>query len=160
MSRTDSRSIALRTAVLFALVACITVACRQAAPGDPPRLVVLYAPCTVNRDYLTPYNETANYTPALARLAREGVVFERHWTESGQSGIAFASIFSGTQAPGHQVYSHPTLIDESVYLVTEAFAAAGYENFFWGGHGLASGKYGYAQGRRTAKRLCEAAAGR
>lgn len=115
--------------------------------GDvPPRLVLLYAPCTVNRDFLAAYNPFVSYTPNLAKLAGEGVVFRNHWTEAGQSGIAYASIFAGTQAPGHGVFSHPTRIADSVYLITEAFADAGWDTWFWGGHGLASGRQNYAQG--------------
>ncbi|MGE4607543.1 MAG: sulfatase-like hydrolase/transferase [Myxococcota bacterium] len=134
--------------MLTLLVTMLLGAGTSCAPDPPvaPRLVVLFAACTVNRDYLSPYNPDVEFTPALSRVAREGVTFGHHWSEAGQSGIAFASIFSGTQSPGHGVHAHPTWIDDSVHLVTEAFASAGYEPFFWGGHQIASDKYNYAQG--------------
>src|SRR5262245_50661845 len=90
--------------------------------SDPPRLVVLYATCTLNEGFLGPYVNGGvrggtragieglteiRFTPNLDRLAREGIVFERHQTESAQSGIAFASIFTGTQADVHGIYYHP-----------------------------------------------------
>jgi arylsulfatase A-like enzyme len=111
-----------------------------------PRLVVLYAPCTVNRSFLSPYDPNADITPHLEAFARDGVVFERHWSEAGQSGAAFASIFAGAQVPVHGVFAHPSRVDDSVQLVGEAFAEAGYEVFFWGGHPMASGRLNYGQG--------------
>jgi arylsulfatase A-like enzyme len=37
---------------------------------------------TVRRDYLTPYGNNWVQTPALTRLAREGVTFDNHWVGS------------------------------------------------------------------------------
>ncbi len=51
--------------------------------GTPPRLVLLYAPCTVNRSFLSPYDEKVGYTPHLSAFAREAVTFRRHQTEAG-----------------------------------------------------------------------------
>lgn len=111
-----------------------------------PRLVVLYATCTLNKSYLSPYSEAIRFTPELDRFANEGVVFRRHRTEAGQSGPAFASIFSGTQADRHGVFHHPTPLDDELYLVSEAFADAGFETFFWDGHRMASARLNYGQG--------------
>ena len=119
------------------------------AGGDEsadPRLVVLYATCTMNLDYLGAYDATVSFTPNLDAFAEESVVFRRHQSESGQSGISFASIFSGTQAHAHGVYTHPTMLSDDLYVITEAFADAGYEPFFWSGHSMASYDLNYAQG--------------
>lgn len=105
---------------------------------EAPRLVLLYIPCTVNRAYLSPYNESVSYTPAIDAFARDSVVFERHQTEAGQSGIAYASIFSGTHANRHGVYSHPKAMEDSLYVITEAFRDAGYDIWFWSGQGMAT----------------------
>jgi hypothetical protein len=80
-----------------------------AAPQAPPepRLVLLYAPCTVNREYLSPYDPAVDFTPALEAFSRDATVFERNTTESGQSGIAYASLFTGLQAPDHGVWRNP-----------------------------------------------------
>lgn len=115
-------------------------------PADGPRLVLLYATCTVSKDYLAPYDASVGFTPNLAQLAAEGVAFERHQTESGQSGTAFASIFSGAQADRHGVFDHPTWLADDAYLVSEAFAARGYETWFWSGHKAASARLNYGQG--------------
>jgi arylsulfatase A-like enzyme len=85
-------------------------------------------------------------TPAVDRFAAESAVFDRHITEAGQSGIAYASIFSGLQADGHGVYDHPRKLSSDVRLITEAFAESGWDVFFWSGHGMADPSLGYAQG--------------
>src|SRR5262245_4915238 len=87
----------------------------------PPRLVVLYAPCTVSRSYLGPYTPGVRYTPHLDRFATEGVVFENDYTEADQSGIAYAALFSGSQADHHGIYRHPQPLADEVRLIFEAF---------------------------------------
>jgi arylsulfatase A-like enzyme len=62
------------------------------------------------------------------------------------SGVAFAALFSGRQAPGHGAFAHPTKLDDAVPTVTEHFGENGYEPFFWGGHKLAGPALNYAQG--------------
>jgi len=113
-----------------------------------PRLIILYATCTVNKNYLSPYNSEIAFTPHLDAFARKSVVFDRHQTEAGQSGIAYASIFTGKQADQHGVYYHPTRLDDNLYLISEAFSDAGYETFFWSGHGMAASDLNYGQGVR------------
>ena len=97
------------------LLACSVPACTLKT--SPPRLVLLFMPCTVNRSFLSPYQPSVPYTPNFARLAEQGIVFDRHQTETGQSGPAFASILSGTQATRHGVFRHPTRIHDRVLLI-------------------------------------------
>ena len=117
--------------------------------------MLLYATCTLNRDYLGPYGEAIAFTPNLDRFASEGVVFRRHQTESGQSGISFASLFAGTQSYEHGIYHHPNRLPDELYLITEAFADAGYEPWFWSGHEMAAWDLNYGQGV-PAERVFEA----
>ena len=128
-----------------ALALAIVAIVPRASPPRP-RLVVLYAPCTVNRSFLSPYNPAVPYTPNLGAFAREGVVFTKHHTESALSGIAYAALFSGTQAMQHGVYRHPTRLDDAVYTISEAFRDAGYDVFMWADHDMASPELNYAQG--------------
>jgi len=108
--------------------------------------VLLYATCTLNKSYLSPYSAGVTYTPNLTRFARDAVVFTRHQTESGQSGVAFASLFSGVQANRHGVYTIPQRLPDDVRLVTEVFRDAGWDVHAWLGHGMASPDLNYAQG--------------
>ena len=129
----------LGAAALLFLTAC-------EASRHPPRLVILYAPCTVTREYLSPYHPSVSFTPHLEEFANEAIVFERHQTESGSSGIAYASIFSGGQADHHGLYRHPTRLSDELTLMAEAYADHGYETFFWAGHPMADPALNYAQG--------------
>ncbi len=133
--------------LLAGLVGALPVGCDPAEPApNRPRLVILYATCSLNKSYLAPYDPSVPFTPHLAEFAREGVVFLRHETEGGQSGTDFAALFSGTQADKHGVYHHPSVLRGELQLITESFAAAGYETHFWSGHRMASFDLGYGQG--------------
>lgn len=111
-----------------------------------PRLVLLYAPCTVSKRFLSPYNPRVRFTPNLEAFAAQSVVFERHQTEEGQSGVAYAALFSGTEADRHGIYKHPTKMSDRVYLMPEAYADAGYKTFFWSVHPMASPELNFGQG--------------
>jgi arylsulfatase A-like enzyme len=142
-----------RGAVLALLAAIAASACGSASDPARPRLVLLYATCTLAKGLLAPYDASVTWTPRLDAFSRRGVVFRRHQTESGLSGIAFASIFSGAQATRHGVFSQPMRLGEEVLLITEAFADAGFEVWFWGDHEMASPDLGYAQGVPGARRV-------
>jgi len=128
------------------LLSCLALCGACASERSQPRLVLLYAPCTVNKDYLAPYNQSVPFTPYLGAFSKQSVVFRRHQTEAGQSGPAYASIFSGSQADRHQVYTLPTKLDSDVYLIAEAFGEHGYETFYWAGHPAASSRLNFHQG--------------
>ena len=134
-------------AFLALAVVATLLGCRSRAPRrTEPRLVLLYVTCTVNRSHLAPYNPAVAYTPRLAGFAQQARVFMRHQTEEGMSGPSFASILTGTQADRHGVFAHPARLAEGNHLITEAFAEAGWETWFFDDHAIASAALGYAQG--------------
>jgi hypothetical protein len=106
---------------LLAILVALGVACNP-APPPKPRLIVLYATCTVNKDFLAPYSDGIDFTPNFARFGHEAAVFTSHQTEAGISGPAFASIYSGAQADRHGVFKHPKKLNDDLYLIFEAFA--------------------------------------
>ncbi len=122
------------------------VGCVPSPKPERPRLVLLYATCSLNRLFLSPYDDTRSFTPNLDNFAKEGLVFEKHMTESGRSGNAYAALYSGRQAPGHGIYEHPARLGASVELISERFAEAGFETSSWLNHMMATAKLGYAQG--------------
>jgi arylsulfatase A-like enzyme len=142
-----------RCGAALALVTAIATSCGPAQDAAPPRLVILYATCTLAKGFLSPYDRAVTWTPRIDAFARRGVVFRRHQTETGFSGIAFASIFTGAQATRHGVFSQPMRLGEEVLLITEAFADAGFEVWFWGDHAMASADLGYAQGVPPERRV-------
>ena len=137
----------LPRALLLALVLGSTACGGRSTPASGgPRLVLLVATCTLAKNSLEPYDLRVCWTPNLAALARQGVVFERHETEAGQSGCDFAALFTGTQADRHGIYHHPTELADASTTIAEAFAAAGWETYFWFGHPMASPELHYDQG--------------
>ncbi len=142
----DAKWLLQKSAFVAALLYAGCGLSQPSTPPPPPRLVVVYATCSLNKEFLSPYNESVRFTPYLDAFSKEAVVFQRHQTESGQSGTAYASIFTGTQADQHGVFHHPTVLGEELVLLGEAFRDSGYEVIVWLAHGMASGDLGYAQG--------------
>jgi arylsulfatase A-like enzyme len=131
---------------LVLILAAATLFFLRSPKVKQPRLVLVIATCTVNKDYLGPYNTNVSTTPFLERFAREALVFENHYSEAEQSGTAYASIFSGNQATRHGIFAHPGWLDDSLVLLPEVFADEGYETHSWLQHGMASAIWNYAQG--------------
>jgi arylsulfatase A-like enzyme len=117
--------------------------------------VLVFAPCTVNKFQLAPYAKGVTTTPNLEAFAKDSVVFERHQTEAGYSGIAYASIYTGADASVHGIYAHPDVIEDRVDMSAEAFAAAGYETYLFDAHLMANRELGYAQGVPEENRFAE-----
>ena len=111
-----------------------------------PRLVILYATCSLNKDYLSPYNSTIRYTPNIGDFAGKSIVFARHQTEVAFSGPAYASLLTGMFVYHHGVYYHPSMLRDNLYLMAEAFRDNDYETFYWNSHQMASPALNYAQG--------------
>jgi len=141
----------IRLRILLAAVLCGFVAGCAAEPAPPepiptPRLILLYATCSLNRDFIEPYNEAVSFTPELSAFGRESVIFERHNTEAGKSAVAFSSIYSATQADTHGVYLQAMRMRDEVTMLSEVFGAQGYDTFFWDNHPLAKKALHFAQG--------------
>ena len=51
--------------MVLASLCLVAVSCAREDEPDSPRLVVLYATCTVNRNYLGPYDPDVDFTPHL-----------------------------------------------------------------------------------------------
>lgn len=120
----------------------------KAAPVGPvtPRLVVVYATCSLNKSYLAPYDASIDYTPNLAGFAKDATTFEHHYAEAAQSGTAYASLFTGSQVDRHHIHFHPQHLGEDADTLTEVFTRGGYDVHTWLNHLMASANLGFAQG--------------
>ncbi len=138
----------LITAALFLAAA---LGCGESENRRQPQLVLLYATCSLNLESLSPYGRVGGeraptQTPNFERFAKRSALLQRHQTESGQSGTSFASIFTGHQAPFHQIYSHPQRISPKLKAVASRFGEAGYSTHSWLEHLMAGAPLGYAEG--------------
>lgn len=99
------------------------------ARGTP---IVLISIDTLRSDHLSIYGYTQGSTPAIDRLAREGVAFERAYSHVPLTLPSHASIFSGLLPPQHNVRdnmgylyeasSHPSL---TLYLKSKGYRTGG-----------------------------------
>ncbi len=115
-----------RAAVL--VLAAATACAPPAAPPGARPSIVLISIDTLRSDRLPAYGYGAGSTPAIDRLARDGILFERAYSPAPLTLPAHASLFTGLLPPEHGVRDnlgyrldgarHPTL--------AAALRAAGY----------------------------------
>lgn len=61
---------------------------------------------SLRRDYLSPYNPAASFTPAIEAFAKDSLVFSRAFTQYGATGLSVPSIWMGGP-PLHKQYIEP-----------------------------------------------------
>lgn len=66
-----------------------------ARPERPPH-IFLFAIDSLRRDYLSPYNPTVTFTPAIGQFAAEEFSFSRAFTVYGGTGLSMPAIWSGS----------------------------------------------------------------
>ncbi len=94
------RSAAATAAVVFAIAGCGN-GDRAALPGGTP--VVIISIDTLRSDRLPVYGYQVGQTPAIDRLAGDGIVFERCYTPVPLTLPAHVSLLSGLLPPAHGV---------------------------------------------------------
>ncbi len=109
--------------LLLAAGLCLSAAaCRPAEPAN----VVLITVDTLRADRLNPYGYAEIQTPAIARLAEEGIVFEKAFADTSWTLPSLSSVMTGKYPSEHRVRSwHDTLKDREQTLA-EKLKAAGY----------------------------------
>jgi len=95
-------------------------------PSDAPH-VVLITLDTTRADRLGAYGWAAARTPALDRLAADGVVFEEAYTSAPMTLPAHATMLTGLEPAGHGLrVNGQGSLGENVPVVTERLARMGY----------------------------------
>ncbi len=125
------RALALRLAAVAALSA---LACSPPPPGGsetaadaalPP--IVLISVDTLRSDRLPAYGYDGVETPAIDRLAAEGVLFERAYSHVNVTLPSHASVFTGLLPPEHGVRDNAGYrLDEAIPTLAAEFGRAGY----------------------------------
>lgn len=115
-------------AIRFFLVALAALAgCGERGRSAAPNVLLLTLD-TTRPDRLGCYGSADAATPALDRLAREGVLFERATTVAPLTLPAHASLMTGLLPPEHGVRNNAAgyRLREDVPTLAEAFRARGY----------------------------------
>ena len=123
------------------------------APGRPD--VILVSIDTLRADHLGAYGHAPTITPAMDRVAREGVVFERGLAASPWTMPSVASIHTGLPTERHgagmPTGAGPTFqlragLDNKFTTLAERFAAAGYRTRAVIANSFAGAQFGMGQG--------------
>lgn len=133
---------------LLALPAC--------GPATPPRPdVLLISVDTLRADHLSVHGHARDTSPYLARLAREGIVFEQAQSTSSWTVPSVVSLVTGLHPETHGVVNGqgtefgPVLqevVPEEAVLLAERLAAAGYRTFAVTTNDHLHEDFGFAQG--------------
>ena len=101
----------------------VVVRISQAKPR--PASLILITLDTTRADRLPPYN-AGNPLPAIDRIAREGVVFDRAVVPAPLTLPSHSSLFTGRLPPSHGARVNAATLDPVLPLFTERLREAGY----------------------------------
>jgi arylsulfatase A-like enzyme len=96
--------------------------------GDParPQGVILIWADTLRRDHLPFYGYARPTTPAVARMAAEGAVFDDCVAQASWTKASGPSILTGLYPTSHGVRSFSDVLPGSATTIAEAYRQAGY----------------------------------
>lgn len=123
------------------------------APVIGPRFaranIVVISVDTLRRDHLAPYGARFE-TPAAARLAREGVVFEDAVSQVPLTLPSHASLFTGLYPPHHAIRDNGGFVlGADATTLAERFLAKGYATAGFVSSYVLHSRWGIAQGHQV-----------
>ncbi len=110
---------------------------------SPPRLVLLYVLDALRADHVDLAGGSDSPTPTLARLARDGVAFERHQSVAPNTIPSTKSLFTGQT---FFTQGNSKLAEDGSETLAEVFADAGYRTAAFSGNEFVSDAYGTSRG--------------
>lgn len=114
---------------------------------EPAKNVVLLVIDTLRADKLRPFNpQTRVKTPAIDRLAAEGVVFELAQAPENWTKPSVASILTGLHPQTHQQKTGDAALPSSAELLSEHLKAQGFATGGFIANGYVSDRFGFDQG--------------
>lgn len=143
----------------FALAFALLAGCKSTSPGDVHPSVVMILIDTLRADYLGTYGFQGDVSPHLDALARDGVVFEKCFSQSPWTKPSVATLFTGLYPSVHKVYteegkfhakgggnrSTDALARDAVTLA-EALSDRGYSNAAFVANPWLRAAHGFDQG--------------
>ncbi len=121
------------------------IALRVGGTSARPANVILITLDTTRADRLPPYDGGIRL-PAVERLAREGVVFDRVVAPVPLTLPSHSSLFTGTLPPGHDVRVNAVKLRPDLPLFTEHLRTAGYRTGAFVGSIVLDGDRGLRRG--------------
>ena len=143
---------AVRTSVRFLGILSFVLAvagadCAQRPPVPRPRGLVVVTLDTTRADRLPVYGFRGVATPALDRLSREGVVFDRAMTVAPLTLTAHTSLFTGLYPPAHGVRDNADApLDSAHATLAEMLHSSGFRTAAFVGSTVLGAGRGLARG--------------
>lgn len=134
----------IRRLLVVALIP-VVCSCGAPAPDEWPRRVVFIVVDTLRGD-APAFAGGPGPTPAMDRIAREGVVFSRARTHIPITGPAHATLFTSRTPPHHGVTNNRRILPGEAVTAAEEFAAHGFATRAVVSLGVMQATYGLAQG--------------
>jgi arylsulfatase A-like enzyme len=110
--------------------------------GDKPPNVLLVTLDTTRADHVG----DPRYTPCLARIGAEGIVFDNAWSNCNSTTPSHASILTGRYLFEHGTLNNRTAMAEENLTLAERFRKAGYATAAAVSVGHIDSTYGFGQG--------------
>lgn len=126
-----------------------TAASAIAADAARPRNLLLVSIDTLRHDHLGHAGHGRDTSPAIDRLARDSVVFERAYSQSGWTLPSMASLLTGRSPAAHGATHFNARIDASIPTLATILGAAGYATRGFVSHILLRPQYGFGAGFET-----------
>jgi arylsulfatase A-like enzyme len=128
--------------LLALVVSCAVLGC---AGQGPPNVVVVLID-TLRADHVGAYGHPKVQTPALDRLAREGILFERAFTVVPTTLSSTASLFTAQHPRTHGVPRNHFVLDDAAVTLAETLRSAGYATVGFAAAVPLSGRTNISQG--------------
>jgi arylsulfatase A-like enzyme len=156
--RLRNGGIALLTFVALFLLARIFITWQEkAGPGQvagkeggrPANIIILLVD-SLRPDHLSAYGYPLPTSPAIDRLAREGVLYRRCYAASNWTVPTHASLFTGLYPSSHGCYSMYSALDPAIPTLAQILAGKGYCTGSFFDNPLVGSRYGLSRGFQTA----------
>jgi arylsulfatase A-like enzyme len=116
-----------------------------ACTAQPPNLLLISID-TLRPDHLASYGYERDTSPAIGRLARQGVLWEHAYAPSPATVASHASLFSGRHPYQHRTLNYASPLPDAERTLAEILGESGYRTFavatsirFHDGSGFAQG---------------------
>jgi arylsulfatase A-like enzyme len=131
-------------ALLAAALLAATLSCGSGKPGPPS--ILLISVDTLRPEHLGYGGATRPTSPAIDRLAREGVVFSRARSQAGWTLPSMATILTGRYPRDHRAVDFNFGLDRGMPTLATLLAARGYDTRAYVSHVLLTAQYGLDRG--------------
>jgi arylsulfatase A-like enzyme len=131
--------------LLLALVAVLLAAGCTRDAEKPPNLLLISVD-TLRADRLGYAGETRPISPAIDRLAREGIVFPNAFSASGWTLPSMATILSGRYPKEHGAVTLESPLRDDLPTLATILKSRGYDTRGYVSHVVLESKYGFDRG--------------